>query len=326
MSTGHRAHSWVLVAALTLLASLSLTATAQQQPPANAQATSINLEDLPYPYPVQFLELTLYGNDVRMAYMDVAPKANANGRTVVLLHGMNWFAEYFGDTIARLNAQGFRVIAPDQLGFGRSSKPIMPYHLNDHVANTKAILDKLGIKQAAIVGHSMGGIIATRFATQFPDITTHLVLVNQIGLTDSRMNRPWTRLEDNYNNGLKRNYQAGRRNIERYFVKWDPAYERYVNLMYGWTLSSEWPRLARVRALNSQWVYGDPVVYDRPHIKAKTFFLSGAEDGRDFRQNAKFVVGAIPGAKLQLIDDVGHCPHMEAPEKFFPPLIDFLKS
>lgn len=316
--------------AVAMLAGVTLLATSasaqQRQAPANAQAASINLEDVPYPYPVQHIELSLYGNDVRMVYMDVQPTSASNGRTVVLLHGMNWFAEYFGDSIKRLAAQGFRVIAPDQIGFGRSSKPIMPYSLNDHVANTKAILDKLGIKQAAIVGHSMGGMIATRFAFAHPEMTSHLVLVNQIGLTDARIGRDWTRLEDSYANGLKRDYQAVRRNIERYFVKWDPAYERYVDMMYGWTLSSEWPRLARVRALNSQWVYADPVVYDRPHIKSPTLFLSGAEDGRNFRENAKQVVAAIPGAKLQLIDNVGHCPHMEAPDQFFPPLIEFLKT
>jgi pimeloyl-ACP methyl ester carboxylesterase len=313
--------------ALASLALLPTYALAQQRAAsATAKATSINMEDVPYPYPVQHIDLDLYGNDVRMVYMDVQPTAKSNGRTVVLLHGMNWFAEYFGDTIKRLTAEGFRVIAPDQIGFGRSSKPIIPYLLNDHVANTKAILDKLGIKQAAIVGHSMGGMIATRFAFAHPDATTHLVLVNQIGLTDARIGRGWTRLEDSYANGLKRDYQAVRRNIERYFVKWDPAYERYVDMMYGWTLSSEWPRLARVRALNSQWIYADPVVYDRPHIKSATLFLSGAEDGRNFRENAKAVVDAIPGAKLQLIDNVGHCPHMEAPNLFFPPFIAFLKT
>jgi pimeloyl-ACP methyl ester carboxylesterase len=125
---------------------------------------------------------------------------------------------------------------------------------------------------------------------------------------------------------LRRDYQAVRRTIERYFVKWDPAYERYVDVAYGWTLSSEWPRLAMVRALNQQWVYADPVVYDRPHIKAKTLVLSGAEDGPNFRALAQQTVTAIPGAKLNLIDNVGHCPHLEAPEKFFPPLLEFLST
>jgi pimeloyl-ACP methyl ester carboxylesterase len=99
-----------------------------------------------------------------------------------------------------------------------------------------------------------------------------------------------------------------------------------VDISYGWTLSSEWPRLAMVRALNQQWVYADPVVYDRPRIKARTLFLSGAEDGPSFRTQAQQVVAAIPGARLNLIEKAGHCPHLEAPEKFFPPLLEFLSN
>ena len=305
---------------------ISLTALAQRQPPPGIEPMSINAEDVPYPYPVEYLELNLYGHDIRMAYMDAKPTGRANGRTVVMLHGMNWFGEYFGPAMKKLTAEGFRVIAPDQVGFGRSSKPIMPYSLNDHVANTKAILDKLGIEKAAIAGHSMGGVMATRFAFAYPDTTTHLVIINQIGLRDARLSRPWRRLEEIYTNGLGRDYESVRRTVERYFVKWDESYERYVNIMYAWTLSGDWPRMAKVRALNSQWLYEDPVVYDRPHIKAKTLFLSGAEDGPNFRETAAWIVDAIPNAKLHLIDNTGHNPFMEAPAEFFPPFIEFLKS
>lgn len=311
---------------LVYLAVFNSSVVAQRQPPPDIQPMSINMEDVPYPYPVKYLNLKLYDNDIRMAYMDAPPTTKPNGKTVVLLHGMNWFGEYFGYTMERLTAEGFRVIAPDQVGFGRSSKPIMPYSLHDHAANTKAILDELGVEKVAIAGHSMGGVIATRFAFSYPEAVTHFVIINQIGLRDSRLSRPWRRLETNYERRLQRDYEAVRRNVERYFVKWDPAYERYINMMYAWTLSSEWPRLAKVRALNSQWLYQDPVVYDRPHIKAKTLFLSGAEDGRNFREAAAEVVSSIPNAKLHLIDNVGHNPFMEAPDKFFPPFIDFLKS
>src|ERR1700722_12105218 len=67
--------------------------TAQTSPlpkvPADVKPGSITFEDVPYPYPVSFLPLTLYGQDVRMAYMDIPPAGQPNGRTVVLLHGMN---------------------------------------------------------------------------------------------------------------------------------------------------------------------------------------------------------------------------------------------
>ena len=317
----------LLLVGCGLALAAGLQAQERRQAPEHLTATSINLEDVPYPHPVQFLDLQLYGNDIRMAYMDARPTGSPNGRTVVLLHGMNWYSEYWEETMERLTAEGFRVIAPDQVGFGRSSKPIMPYSLHDHVSNTRAILDELGVEQAAIVGHSMGGAIATRFAFSHPDVATHLVLVNPIALTDRRLDRGWTRLDDSYvGRRDSRDYEAVRRNFERYFVTWDEKWERYIEINYGWTLSGEWPRLAQVLALNSQWLYQDPTVYDRPHVQARTLFLSGAEDGPDYRNQARQTVEDIPDAELHLIEDIGHVPFFEAPDAFYPPFIEFLST
>src|SRR5438045_2038410 len=100
-------------------------------PPPNIKPGSITCEDVPYPYPVSYLPLTLYGQDVRIAFMDVAPAGAANGHTVVLFHGNNFAGFYFGNVIEALRTAGFRVIAPDQIGYGRSSKPIIPYNFHD---------------------------------------------------------------------------------------------------------------------------------------------------------------------------------------------------
>src|SRR5688572_2520349 len=124
------------VAAVLLTIASGLHAQEAQQAPADYKPVSITLEDLPYPHPVSFLPLTLYGQDVRMAYMDVPPVGQPNGRAVVLLHGMNFFGEYWAGTVDVLRREGFRVIVPDQVGFGRSSKPNMPYTLHDMAMNT----------------------------------------------------------------------------------------------------------------------------------------------------------------------------------------------
>jgi pimeloyl-ACP methyl ester carboxylesterase len=296
------------------------------QAPPDAVPVSINLEDLPYPHPVAYLPLTMYGQELRMAYMDVPPAGQPNGRTVVLFHGMNFFGEYWADTIEVLRKEGFRVVVPDQIGFGRSSKPIIPYTLHDMAYNTKTLLEKLGVSKVEIVGHSMGGLVGTRFAFAYPKLATHLVIVNQIGLEDARLQRPWRSTDDVYRANLARSYEDALKGLQRYFVTWKPAYEKYVRIHYGWTLSGEWPRLAMIRALLQQMVYLEPTVYERPHIKVKTLVLSGAEDGPNFRAQAKQVADAIPGAELVLLDNVGHVPQMEAPDRFFPRLVQFLKS
>jgi pimeloyl-ACP methyl ester carboxylesterase len=298
----------------------------QARPPADYGPVSITLEDLPYPHPVSHLPLTMYGQDVRMAYMDVAPAGPANGRTVVLLHGMNFFGEYWAATIEALRAEGFRVVVPDQIGYGRSSKPILPYTLHDMAYNTRALLQRLGVQEAAVVGHSMGGMVASRFASSYPDMTTHLGLVNMIGLEDARRQRPWRPTDDVYRANLERSYQEILEGQQRYYVEWRPEYEKYVRIHYGWTLSSDWPRFAMVRALNQQMIYTEPVVYEWPHIRARTLVIGGEQDGPNFPALARRVAETIPNAELVLFPDVGHNPHLEAQDRFFPALIRFLRS
>ena len=121
-----------------LAATTTAPALAQQEPPseppADWEATAIDYSNVPYPYPVEYLNVRLMGRDHRMAYMDVAPEGEPNGRTAVIFHGMNFFAGAYGPTIDALREAGFRVIAVDRLGFGRSSKPLIHYNLHMHGA------------------------------------------------------------------------------------------------------------------------------------------------------------------------------------------------
>src|SRR5215510_7448080 len=172
-----------LIVALVLAAAfVGSTSASAQEPPVSAPAgwgpMSINLEDVPYPHPVSYMPFTLEGQDVRMAYMDVAPIGTPNGKSVILLHGMNFFAETWTNTIEILRKEGYRVIAIDQIGFGRSSKPIVHYTISTHAMNTKRLLDHLGIKQTDIVTHSMGGMVGSRFASLYPDAVGSLAMIN----------------------------------------------------------------------------------------------------------------------------------------------------
>jgi pimeloyl-ACP methyl ester carboxylesterase len=300
--------------------------------PKDVKPGSITYEDIPYPYPVSFLPLTVYGQDVRMAYMDVPPAGQPNGHTVVLLHGMNFGGFYFGGPIEVLSKEGFRVVVPDQIGFGRSSKPIIPYNFHDMAANSRKLLQTLGIAKAAIVGHSMGGMLTARFSASHPEITERAVIYNPIGLTDPRFgNQKWSTADEAYKARVAQTrdqaYQQAYGTIKRYFPhEWKPEYDRLVRILYAPTLSADWPRFAWVRVLCQQMTFLDPVVYDWAHIKVKTLVLGGASDGPDFPAQAKHIADTIPGAELVLLPDLGHVPHIEAPEVFYPPLLKFLKS
>jgi len=311
--------------------------TAQPATPTDVKPGSITCEDVPYPYPSSYLPLTVYGQDVRMAFMDVPPIGRANGHTVVLLHGNNFAGFYFGGPIDVLRKEGFRVIVPDQIGYGRSSKPIIPYTFTDMARNTRAILQSLKIERVMVVGHSMGGMLAARFATQYPDMVERLVLYNPIGLTDGRFNRPAESVDDSYKRTLGATFQSVRGALMRYVshnpAAWTPEFETYARIRYSWTLGAEWPRLAMVQTLVGQMIGQDPVIDDWAHIKAPTLVFGGAEDSLAgtaavFQERMKFIADTIPNgkARLLLLPGLGHVPHMEAPDKTYPPLLAFLKE
>ena len=319
----------VIVASACVLG-LSAVAAAQNEPPSAPPADwgpmSINLEDVPYPHPVSYLPFTLEGQDVRLAYMDVAPQGTPNGRSVILLHGMNFFGEAWTGTIEMLRKEGYRVIAIDQVGYGRSSKPILHYSISTHAMNTKRLLDHLGIKVTDIVTHSMGGMVASRFASLYPDAVGNLAMINQIGLTDTRHGRPARDIMELYKAALARDYGEIVKGMRAYYVNWKPEYMKYVKIHYGWTRSGDWPRMAMVRAWQQFAVATDPVVYDWPHIKARTLVIGGEKDGPNYPAQARRVAETVPNGQLYLIPNIGHNPQFEAPELLYPPLLKFLKG
>jgi pimeloyl-ACP methyl ester carboxylesterase len=183
----------------------------------------------------------------------------------------------------------------------------------------------------------MGGMLAARFATQYPDMTERLVLYNPIGLTDARFKAPAVDPEAAYKLTLASTYQTIRASIMRYVAHkpaaWNSSFESYVRIRYAWTLSADWPRLARVQTLLSCVIYLDPVVYDWAHIQAPTLVYGGAEDilaGTPFafQEGMKRIAAAIPNGngRLQLLPGLGHVPFVEDPERSLPPLVSFLKE
>ena len=261
--------------------------------------------------------MTLYGQDIRMAYMDVPAQGQPNGRTVVLFHGMNFAGFYWGGPIDALRKEGFRVVVPDQIGFGRSSKPIIPYNFHDMARNTRLLLQHLKIDKAFIVGHSMGGMLAARFATQYPDVAERVVIYNPIGLLDPRYERPWGSIDEAYKRNLGTTYQQIHAGIFRYFSHnpsaWKPEFDKYPKIRYAWTLSADWPRYAMVQALLGQMTYLDPVVHDWAHIKAPTLVFGGAEDSLAgpasvFQARMKFIADTIPNGNGKLHPHSGPRP------------------
>src|SRR3982075_4323426 len=211
--------------------------------PAQREPYGIGLEGFAYPYPVSMLPLVNDGEQVRMAYMDVAP-AQPNGRAVVLLHGRNFPSSSWAPVIRTLIDAGYRVVVPDQIGFGKSSKPQGELHFDTLARNTIALLDHLQIAKADIVAHSLGGMLGVRIARAYPDRVAHLLLAAPIGLEDYRFYVPPMPTEKVLESEDKLTAEGYRKQLEpNYSLKLPPdEVTPFIDARFSIKDSPEYPR------------------------------------------------------------------------------------
>ena len=331
------------VIATALLACLPLSALAAPAAPSYGP----RLEGFDYGYPVKTFALDSQRQPLEMAYLDIAPKKAAIG-VVVLLHGKNFCAATWKETIRPLLAAGYRVIAPDQVGFCKSSKPERyQYSFAQLAANTHALLQQLqlGGQPVHLVGHSMGGMLAVRYALMYPQDLRSLSLVNPIGLEDWKaLGVPWRSVDAWYAGELKITYDSIRRyQLEVYYDgRWKPAYEPWARMQSGMYAGPGRDAVAWSQALASDMVFNQPVVYELKNVQVPTTLFIGQKDrtaiGRDLAApGLKATLGdypvlgraataAIPGATLVEFADLGHSPQVQDPKQFNAALLKVLKT
>ena len=327
----------VLAATLSALPLLS-TATAET---GQREPYGIGLEGFAYPYPVSLLPLVNDGEPVRMAYMDVAP-AQPNGRIVVLLHGRNFPSSYWAPVIKTLTDAGYRVVVPDQIGFGKSSKPQGELHFDTLARNTIALLDHLQIAKADIVAHSLGGMLGVRIARAFPERVAHLLLAAPIGLEDYRLYVPPTPTEKIIETEDKLTAEGYRKQLEtNYSLKLPPdQVTPFIDARFNIKGSPEYPRWLRAFVSSAQMIYREPVAHEIPLVSPPTLFIMGADDhnapGRanapealrgKMGQNAelaKALAARMANARAEVIQNAGHLVFLEEPKRFNELMLAFL--
>ena len=311
----------------------------------DAPAYGPELQGFDYPWPVSHFSFTSQGEALDMAYMDVTPAA-PNGRTALLLHGKNFCAATWRDTIAVLVEAGYRVIAPDQIGFCKSTKPAhYQYSFQQLAGNTRALLVSLGISRATVIGHSVGGMLGMRYALTFPDNVDRLVLVDPIGLEDWKAKGvPWQSIDAWYRQELKTTAD-GIRDYQRatyYSGTWDPKYEQWVQMLAGLYRGPGHDIVAWNAALVDDMAYTQPVFYELEKISVPVLLMIGDKDTTAIGKNlappairatlgnypmlGKEAAARIPHAQLVEFPDLGHAPQIQAPDDFHKALLDGMRK
>ncbi len=308
---------------------------------ANASPLDLRLSAWPYPYPTKEFKTTLQGQAASMVYMDVPAVGKQQG-VVVLFHGKNFSSDYWAPTIAGLTAAGYRVIAPDQIGFGKSSKPDVPYHFDDLARNTQALLKSIGINKVSVIANSMGGMVGIRFARLYPQSVQKLVLENPLGLEDYSKDIPPQKNDNLLKLEMAQTETSYRRFLQSYFPTWQPSFEQFVEVYVRVQKGPDYPAFANTSVLTYQMIAEKPVVADLPQLRMPVLVVIGQKDrtvfGRrfappeavkslgNFPELGRKAAQAMPNAKLVPLENVGHIPHIEAPDIFIQTVVDFLSA
>ena len=288
-----------------------------------------------YPFPVSYYSFRAQNQDLRMAYMDVLPAGPAK-KTIVLLHGKNFNGAYYVEVAKFLRDRGYRVIIPDQIGFGKSSKPRhYQFTFQELAVHTYALLNTLETNKISLWGHSMGGMLATRFALMYPEKVEKLYLVNPIGLEDWKTMTSYRTIDQNYLSELTNTAEKLKAyQLENYYDnQWSPSYEQWLEPLVGWQIGPDAELMAWISALTSDMIFTQPVVYEFKNLKMPTVLILGQRDrtalGKawapaemkkkmgNYPQLGRKVKAMIPKSQLIELPGLGHLPFIEAPETFW---------
>ena len=287
---------------------------------------------------VQKYKLISQGLDLEMAYMHL-PSNNKKKGTITLLHGKNFTSSYWKDIALVLNSLGYEVLIPDQIGFGKSSKPLnYQYTFQSLALNTKKLLASLNIGSTQIIAHSMGGMLASRFSLMYPDIVSNLILINPIGLENYLKYVEYKDIDLFYDKELKLKPE----NIIKYQKKnyydgqWIKKYELLASHLIGWINGEDKQLLAKISAKTYDMIFTGPVIEEFKNFKVPVSLIIGTRDrtgpGRNWKkEGVDYELGRydLLGNRVKKLNNqisivelrgLGHLPHIEDFNTFFKEL------
>jgi 3-oxoadipate enol-lactonase len=256
-------------------------------------------------------------NGINLAYSDAG-----QGIPLVFLHAFPFNRTMWEPQLKGLSDR-FRVIAIDLRGHGESDAPLWRYSMDQFADDVKGLLDHLAIRQAVLVGLSMGGYIIFSFWRRYPERVKALVLADTRATPDNDEGR------------------AKRVAMAQALYKDGPG--AVADLMMPMLLSpaSQTGRpdlVQRVRSIitNTQFsgIIGDLMaLYDRPDsvpllkaITCPTLVIVGEQDTGTPPSDARLIAEGIKGTRLEIIPGAGHISNLEQPEAFNRAIASFLKG
>ena len=291
------------------------------------------LSDYKYDFEVKYFPFNSQRQALQMAYIYLEGKADKP--VITLMHGKNFNAHYWTTTALYLQKKGYGVLIPDQIGFGKSSRPThYQYSFSALAHHTQGLMQSLNIKKSIVIGHSMGGMLASRFSLMYPQFTQKLILVNPIGLENYLHYVDYKDTDFFYKNELAKTPEGIRRYQQKnyYDGQWNGQYEALTHFMTGQLQGPDKEQVAWVNAQTYDMIFTQPVITEFKDLSVPVRLIIGTRDrtgpGRNWKKSGvdyelgrydrlgKAAAELIPDAELYELTGLGHLPQIENFERF----------
>jgi pimeloyl-ACP methyl ester carboxylesterase len=268
-------------------------------------------------------------NGVTLQYTDqAATKPGAEGEPIVLLHCFTCSGRWW-DPIIPLLSEHHRVITFDLLGHGGSEKPGSGYEIESQSAAIAAAMNQLGIRQATVVGHSLGGLVATSLAEQSSDLVDRVVLIATpaekgdadepflaglattpvIGEAIWRLKLP-SMVRSQYSS-----FFAPGTEVSDVFDNSDQVVDDLGDMTYD--------AYSKTSSEADDFLAGGSIPSRLTTTGVPVLAIDGADDQILDANAVLDKYEAIPGARIVPIDDAGHSPNVEQPQATANAIVDF---
>ena len=287
-----------------------------------------SMDELPYPFATQKLSLP---SGIEIAYFD----EGSGPKTLLMVHGLGSYAPAWKENIAALSA-GYRCIAIDLPGYGKSSKGKYDGSMRFYADVLKAFTDELRLENVTLFGHSMGGQISITAALAYPETFRELVLLSPAGFeTFHAGQRQWFREVITARGVYLTSVESIQANIGWNFYKMPRSAEFMVRDRIAMRGCKEFEGYCYIIPQCVQGMVDDPVFDHLPDLQARTLVIFGKNDNlipnRFLNPGTTAAIaeqGAaqIPDVQLEVIPKAGHFVHFERSELVNGIVMDFLKE